>query len=92
MLQLKLVKGELENQRLTESDNTIIHGTRVTQELVRCWQHIGRVIAADSYCASVPCALALQSLGLQTIGVIKTSTREYLMNYLSNFLLPVKGD
>ena len=47
---------------------------------------------ADSYFASVPCALALKDMGLRFIGVVKTATREYPLSYLSTVELANKGD
>ena len=62
-------------------------------ELVFPWGHSDRTVVADSYFASVPAAVRLFVNGLRFIGVLKTSTREYPMPYLSNVELPAgKGD
>ena len=92
MIRLKLVKGALDNERMAAEDPGGLHGTRVMKELVAPWEHSGRVVAADSYFASVPCALALHEMGLRFIGVVKTATREFPMRYLSTVELPQKGD
>jgi len=92
MIRLKLVKGAIDNEVLAGADEESLHGTRVMKELVAPWAHSGRVVAADSYFASVPCALALHAMGLRFIGVVKTATRQFPMNYLSTVEMPQKGD
>jgi len=92
MMQLKLVKGTAENERLAREEASGLHGTRVLKELVQPWKHTGRLVVADSYFASVPCALALKDMGLQFIGVVKTTTREFPLSYLSTVELANKGD
>ena len=92
MIRLKLVKGAIDNEVLAGVDEESLHGTRVMKELVAPWAHSGRVVSADSYFASVPCALALHAMGLRFIGVVKTATRQFPMNYLSTVELPQKGD
>ena len=92
MMQLKLVKGAAENERLAHEDASGLHGTRVLKELVDPWKHTGRLVVADSYFASVPCALALKEMGLRFIGVVKTATREFPFRYLSTVELANKGD
>ena len=77
MLQLKLVKGVVDNAQLESDDPGGLHGTRVMKQLVQPWVNSGRVIAADSYFASVPCALALKEIYLRFIGVVKTATKGY---------------
>lgn len=59
MIRLKLVKGAVDNQRMETEDPGGLHGTRVIKELVAPWEHSGRVVAADSYFASVPYVLLL---------------------------------
>ena len=92
MIQLKLVKGAADNAQLESEDPSGLHGTRVMKQLVRPWANSGRVVAADSYFASVPCALALKNMGLRFIGVVKTATKGYPQQYLSTVELPAKGD
>lgn len=92
MIRLKLVKGALDNERMALVDPVGLHETRVMKELVGPWEHSGRVVAADSYFPSVPCAIAMKEMGLRFIGVVKTATRDYPMRYLSTVELPQKGD
>ena len=46
------------------------------------------VVVADSYFASVSAAIRLKEIGLRFIGVVKTATKEYPMNYLGSVELP----
>jgi hypothetical protein len=59
------------------------HGTAVLKELVSPWVRTGRVIAADSYFASVKAARELFKMGLRFVGVVKTATKQYPMDALS---------
>ena len=76
MIRLKLVKGTAENIALESQDPGDSHGTRLMKFLVEPWTSSGRVASANSYFASVPCALALKDMGLRFIGVVKTTTKE----------------
>ena len=51
-----------------------------------------RIVCADSYFASVPASEELWNHGLCFIGVIKTATRKFLMEYLSNIQFHNQGD
>ena len=62
------------------------------KQLFAPWRNNGRVVCADSYFASVPCAIAMRDMGLRFIGVVKTATNKYPQHYLSTFELPEKGD
>ena len=92
MIRLKLVKGAAENAALESQDPGGLHGTRVMKFLVQPWANSGRVVSADSYFASVPCALALKDMGLRFIGVVKTATKEFPQTYLLTVELSQKGD
>jgi hypothetical protein len=60
MLRLKLVKtavqDEIENQARGPDDDGLLHSIKVLKDLVEPWFHTNRVICADSYFTSVPCA------------------------------------
>ena len=92
MIQLKLVKGQADNDRMSTEDPGGLHGTRVMKQLVGPWANSGRVVCADSYFDYVPCAIALKDKGLRFIGVVKTATKEFPQQYLSTVELPEKGD
>ena len=49
-------------------------------------------MCADSYFASVPCAIAMRDMGLRFIDVVKTTTKQYPQHYLSKVELLEKGD
>ncbi len=100
MLQLRLVKtAQAEGEEETEAEaeqrrnqESLLHGTRVLKELVQPWSISDRCICADSYFASVQAVEELQRMRLKFIGVVKTSTRRYPMNYLSHLHFHNRGD
>jgi Transposase IS4 len=55
---------------------------------VKAFANTDRVVVADSYFASVGAAIRLKEIGLRFIGVVKTATREYPMQYLGSIELP----
>ena len=57
MIRLKLVKGSVGNELLENEDPGDLHGTRVIKKLVATWMNSGRVVCAESYFASVFCAI-----------------------------------
>jgi hypothetical protein len=77
-----------------EEASSGLHGCDVLYELVRPWANSDRLVVADSYFASVTTAIYLKkNAGLRFIGVVKTATKGYPMQYLSNVpLLGGKGD
>jgi Transposase IS4 len=86
MLQLKLVKtnkelDSLEQQRSTTAEQIELqrlqHGTKILLSLVKPWQHSQRLVAADSFFASVHTAETMMHIGLRFIGVVKSATRRY---------------
>lgn len=102
MIRLRVVKTakaeeeEEDNNRrqhlLQENDEGVLHGTAVLCDLVRTWSRSNRVVCADSYFASVPCAKKLRAMGFGFIGVVKTATKQYPMQYLSSIELQERGD
>ena len=77
MIRLILVKTatEIKANSIHEDNNGTLHGTKVMLELVSTWTHTDRVVCDDSYFALVGAALALLTLGLHFIGVVKTATK-----------------
>ena len=53
------------------------HTTATTLRLTKNWQGTGRVVAGDSWFASVKTAEALGDKGLFFVGDVKTATRRY---------------
>ena len=92
MIRLKLVKGSVDNKMSTNEDPGGLHGTIVMKKLVAPWRNSGRMVCADSYFASVTCAIAMRDMGLRFIDVVKTTTKQYPHHYLSTVELPEKGD
>ena len=60
--------------------------------LVQPWAGSRRIVCADSYYASVETAEALKSMGLEFIGIVKTATKKYPMEYLSAKELSNRGE
>ena len=99
MLQLKLVKsvgiedgGEIDDGLQEDEDSGLLHGTVVLKELVRPYFYTDRIVCADSYFASVGCAQEMRRCGLRFIGVVKTATKKYPMQYLTGIELHNRGD
>ncbi len=101
MLQLKLVKTANAENEAAETEveaqarrdqQSLLHGTKVLKELIQPWAMSDRCICADSYFASVKAVEELQRMRLKFIGVIKTSTRRYPMQYLSHLHFHNRGD
>jgi hypothetical protein len=68
--------------------NNRLHGCNVLYWLVKPWANKDRVVVADSYFASVSACVRLFEIGLRFIGVVKTATRQFPMNYLGSLPLP----
>ena len=64
MIRLKLVKGSVDKELLADEDPGGLHGTRLMEQLVAPWRNSGRVGCADSYFASVLCAISMRDMGL----------------------------
>ena len=94
MISIRLVKTKVEEEAnsIAEDERGMLHGTKVLLELVDKWADTDRIVCADSYFASVPAAEALLRIGLRFIGVVKTATKRYPMEYLSNKELLMRGD
>jgi hypothetical protein len=68
----------------SEDIEDLNHGTKILLDLVKpWWNKMQHVICANSYFSSVQTVLACYLKGLQFIGVVKTATKSYPMNYLS---------
>jgi hypothetical protein len=94
MLSLKIVKGKAAESE-SEEGSDIPHGTQVMLELlepVLDAKGTPRVVAADSYFASVPAVKELRKLNLLFICVIKTATRQYPMAYFNDVEFSGKED
>ena len=57
------------------------------------WANTDKLVVGDSYFASVTTAIEMKKIGLRFIGVVKTATKGYPMQYLQSIpLLDGKGD
>ena len=65
-----------------------LHGCNVLYELVKPFANTDAVVVADSYFSSVSAAIRLKEIGLRFIGVVKTATKEYPMQFLGSVPLP----
>ena len=74
------------------SDQGLLHGAKVMQDLVMPWMHSDRVAYGNSHFASVPAARMMMRYGMGFIGVVKSATRQYPMPYLSQVELNNRGD
>ena len=94
MLRLKLVKTaeECETEHANTADDGLLHGTRVLKALVAPWTNSNRIVCADLYFASVGCCEELKRIGLRFIGVVKTATKRFPMQYLSQIELENRGE
>ena len=84
MLRLKVVKQDIDYSDIgTDEKSTIlVHGVKVLKELVEPWPGSRRLVCADSCFASVQAVEVMNKEGLTFIGVVKTTTKEYLMKKL----------
>ncbi|KAI2494205.1 Transposase IS4 [Fragilaria crotonensis] len=74
------------------SEEGLLHGAKVMQDLVMPWMHTNRIVCGDSYCASVTAARMMMRYGMQFIGDVKSATQQYPMPYLSQVELNNQGD
>jgi Transposase IS4 len=97
MMRLRVVKSvdalreDADRAGVVEDNPELLHGIKVTKELVAPWMHSDRVICGDSYFASVACAKELLRYRLRFIGVVKTANRMFPQAYLSNIELQERG-
>lgn len=83
LLRMIFAKYSEEIQRISEHFGCE-HGTYVTLSVVRPWIGTNRHVCGDSFFASVETAESLYQCGLRCTGVMKTSTRRFMMKYLSS--------
>ena len=77
---------------MVESEDGILHGARILIFLVDPWAYSGRTVVGDSYFASVGAAEELANINLGFIGVVKTATKRFPMQYLSGLELQNRGE
>lgn len=91
MIRLRLVKSAEEEDRLREQfpepwyKEEIHHGGQVLLDLIKPWLGTNRLVAGDSYFASVAVANELEeNHNMGFIGTIKTATKGFPQQYLSS--------
>lgn len=92
MLQLMVVKSEEDRHSELLSEKKYNHGTTILSSLTSSWTGSKRLVVADSYFSSVEAATLLKECNLNFIGVVKTSTKGYPMDYMKRVELHEKGD
>ncbi len=71
---------EAAESRQIMSEQGLLHGAKVMQDLVMPWMHSNRDVCGNSYFASVPATyMMIMRYGMQLIGVVKSATRQYPM-------------
>lgn len=79
---------EAEDEAKKENAEDMLHGAAVLKRLVSLWSESHRFMCAVSYSVSDYAAEMPLNLELKFIGVVKTATRLYPMDYLSKQNLP----
>jgi Transposase IS4 len=98
LISLEQTREEREQDReregAAEDESTgLPHGAVVLCDLVSPWYHSNRLVCADSYFSSVAAAQELKRNGLRYIGVVKTATKKFPMEFLkSRILLGGRGE
>eukprot|EP00984_Skeletonema_dohrnii_P004183 scaffold1462_cov164-Skeletonema_dohrnii-CCMP3373.AAC.1 len=97
MIQLKIVKGKEDEDRLESSRNDeeerseLNHGTKVVLDLTKPWNTSGREIIADSAFASVSTAMEVRKKNNNFTGCVKTATKEFPMKELNDQVFIERG-
>ena len=73
-------------QKMKLGDKGPWKSVALTLRLVQPWFNTGRVLIADSWFGSVPCILALYSVGLFAVMMVKTAHKDYPKQELLDLL------
>ena len=94
MIRIRLVKTRVEEEanNITKDHEGMLYGTKVLLKLIDKWVDTDRIVCVDSYFASLPAAETLLRIGLRFIGVVKSTTKYFPMEYLTNKELVECGD
>lgn len=84
ILKLEINKGKTENDKKEHAKQG--WGTGVTLRLTKSYYNTWRTVIGDSAFASVKTLSNLFSNGLLFVGMVKTASTKYPINYLSNYL------
>ena len=89
IIRLKIVKKCTEEAiySISEDDNRKLHGTNVLLRLILTWANSDSVVCEDSYFSSVGTIEMLKRISLQFIGLVRTATKRFPMEHLSEIEL-----
>ena len=90
MLHVQLV-STADDGRERAYEGQMLHGTAVLRRLVEPWPGTQRIVCADSCFASVEAIDEMRKIGLKFIGVLKTVSRKFPMQYLSGVEVDGRG-
>lgn len=82
MIGLEIVKSKADTAEKLYED-LMNHGPAVIRRLTAPWAGTNRIVCADSYFSSVATAEELSKVNLRFIGVVKTATKGFPMQFLS---------
>ena len=86
----KLVKHSNDDDDGEKDNSGLIDACVVLKELVEPWWNTKRIVCSDSYFVSVSTAKELLRFGLRIIGVVKTTTKSFLMWFVESSRLMIK--
>ena len=84
MMRLREINSAKNEEYQKDDEDNLPHGTKVLKKLLMPWSNTDRIVCTGSYFVSVPATEKLWKHGIHFVGVIKTATRQFLMEYLSN--------
>ena len=97
-MKLKLAKSKTAYQAAAAANGTFTagylnHGTKVLKQLVEpCTVKGYRVVAADSYFASMESAKQLEEMGLGLIALVKQASHQHIMAHLQSKSFTCRGN
>ena len=93
--QLRLIKSKAEMAHVNYCSGVPADenaGTTAVKVLTQPWHGSNRIAVGDSAFGSVATAMATKNVGLCFVGVVKTATKKFPKDYLTNVQLGGKGD
>lgn len=84
IIQIEIQEGK-DAMRLKRFAPTHGAGASTTFRLTEPWHGQGRTVIGDSWFGSVTCLLLLRSVGTYFMGMVKTATRMYPMQYMKQW-------
>lgn len=81
IMRLDIMEGK-QRQAMKEYSDLLLEGTAITLRVMKPWFSTGRIVHADSAFSSVYGLLQCRTHGLHFMGLVKTATKEFPINYL----------